>query len=477
MIVRRTILTGVVLSTLSGSWGTACAEPQTPTPAPVPGAYEPIGHEWRHKLSVQAGYGPEDSAIGNDRDDFHSITYEPTFTWYSPEKRWSRWMIFARANLTYDSGNATNSLASDDFDYVDTERPEYFYAEAREFYVQRNLLGDDPRFSLSLGRQAFSDRYGLFWDDSIESLRLKYDDSFSRGFVAIGQKFWNYNSDVNSLGDREEKILYAMGEYALRWHANHWSGLRLLYERDYSDNDPDDPQDFTGWRAGVFFSGDDLDFTAFSDYHLELAFLEGDIDATDNQLARSRHHTSGAALVGEIGKRFHAVTWQPRVALRVGMTDKPADENDGFHLNGIQSDRIVNPGSYNTRLVSSFVRLNMRNLTYYGASLELRPTPRSALDLRVTDLRLRNPDGDLPIRTSQEERDARRTQIRAGTFNGGRSVGQIVDVNYYWRMFPLAYEGRHLNLSGLINLGYLKAGSAVPSGDDYQLSLGLIATY
>src|SRR5690606_23509843 len=182
MIVRRTILTGVVLSTLSGSWGTACAEPQTPTPAPVPGAYEPIGHEWRHKLSVQAGYGPEDSAIGNDRDDFHSITYEPTFTWYSPEKRWSRWMIFARANLTYDSGNATNSLASDDFDYVDTERPEYFYAEAREFYVQRNLLGDDPRFSLSLGRQAFSDRYGLFWDDSIESLRLKYDDSFSRGF-------------------------------------------------------------------------------------------------------------------------------------------------------------------------------------------------------------------------------------------------------------------------------------------------------
>src|SRR5690606_16903270 len=112
MIVRRTILTGVVLSTLSGSWGTAYAEPQTPTPAPVPGAYEPIGHEWRHKLSVQAGYGPEDSAIGNDRDDFHSITYEPTFTWYSPEKRWSRWMIFARANLTYDSGNATNSLAS-----------------------------------------------------------------------------------------------------------------------------------------------------------------------------------------------------------------------------------------------------------------------------------------------------------------------------------------------------------------------------
>ena len=457
-----------------------CARAQA-SPAPRTagsGTYEPTGHELLHKVSVQTGYGPEDSALGNDRKNFHSVTYEPTFIWYSPEKRWSEWMVFARANLTYDSGNSSNNLASDNQDYTDQERPEYFYAEAREFYVQRNLLGGDPRFSLSLGRQAYSDRYGLFWDDSIESLRLSYNDTFSRGFVAVGQKFWNYNSDVNSLGDREEKTLYVMGEYAVRWHPDQWVGVRTLYEHDHSDNDPDDPQDFTGWRAGLFLRGDNLTFSPLlSDYHLELAALDGRIDAINGRLERSSHNTSGAALVAEVGKRFDDLQWTPRIALRGGMTDKPDDENDGFHLNRIQSDRIVSPGSYNTRLVSSFIRLNLRNLQYYGASLELRPTPRSALDLRFSDLYLRNADGDLPVRTNQLTRDERRNGIQNGTFNGGRSVGQVYDANYYWRMFPLAHEGRHLNINGLVNFAYLDAGSAVPSGNDYQLSFGIVATY
>lgn len=451
----------------------------SPAPRTVgSGSYEPIGHELLHKFSAQAGYGPEDSALGNDRDSFHSFTYEPTFIWYSPEKRWSQWMFFGRANFTYDSGNNGNNLASDNQDFTEQERPEHFYAEAREFYLRRNLLAGDPRFSVSLGRQAYSDRYGLFWDDSIESLRLSYDDSFARGFVAVGQKFWNYNSDVNSLGDREEKTLYVMGEYAWRWHSDQWVGVRGLYENDHSDDDPDDPQDFTGWRAGLFLRGENLAFSPLlSDYHLELAMLDGRIDSIDNQLNRASHNTSGAALVAELGKRFEQFEWTPRVALRAGITDAPEDENDGFHLNRIQSDRIVSPGSYNTRLVSSFIRLNLRNLQYYGVSLELRPTPRSALDLRLSDLHLRNANGDLPVRTSQLSRDQRRDAIRAGTYDGGRSIGQVVDVNYYWRMFPLAYEGRHLNINGLINAAYLNAGSAVPTGDDYQVSFGIVATY
>lgn len=442
------------------------------------GAYEPIGHEILHKLSIQAGYGPEDSALGNDRESFHNVTYEPTFIWYSPEKRWSEWMVFGRANLTYDSGNSSNTLASDNQNLDARERPEYLYAEAREFYVRRNLLGGDPRFALSLGRQAYNDKYGLFWDDSIESVRLSYNDTFARGFFAVGQKFWNYNSDVNSLDAGEEETLYVMGEYALRWHADHWAGVRALYEDDRSDNDPDDPQDFTGWRAGLFLRGENLTFSPLlSDYHVELAALGGRIGAIDNSLSRSSHNTRGAAMVSEIGKRFDHLTWTPRVALRGGITDTPSDENDGFYLNRMQSDRIVTPGSYNTRLVSSFIRLNLRNVQYYGASLELKPTPRSALDLRISDVYLRSADGDLPVRISRTEQQERRAEIRAGTFNGGRSVGQVYDANYYWRMFPLAYEGRHLNINGLINVAYLDAGSAVPSGNDYQLSFGIVATY
>lgn len=473
MFAHRSTVLCALISTLISSALYASPAPRTM----ASGTYEPIGHELLHKLSVQTGYGPEDSALGNDRKNFHSITYEPTFIWYSPEKRWSEWTAFVRGNLTYDSGNVDNALDTDNYDYDEQERPEYFYAELREFYVRRSLLAGDPRFALSLGRQAFSDRYGIFWDDSIESLRFSYNNTFSRGFLAVGQKFWNYNTDVNSLPSREKDILYVMGEYAWRWHAQQWAGIRTLYEHDHSDDDIDDPQDFTGWRVGLFMYGDDLNSRLISDYHLELAGLDGTISSIDNQLSTQQHHTRGYAFIAEVGKRFHDLPWTPRVALRAGITDTPDDENDGFHLNRIQSDRIVNAGSYNTRLVSSFIRLNLRNVSYYGASLGFNPTPRSSLDFRLTDLRLRSATGDLPVRTNQVEREERRNAIRSGTYNGGRSVGQVLDVTHYWRIFPVAYEGRHFNFSTLLNAAYFKAGSAVPSGNDYQVSFGIVATY
>ncbi|MDF3932607.1 ion channel protein AlgE [Pseudomonas citronellolis] len=439
----------------------------------------PVTSEFFNKLTMQGGFGPQDSVIGNGRESFYSLRYEPTFIWYSPEQRWAKWQVFGRAWINYDSSQATTGL-QDNNQQADRsyERPEYFYSELRELYVRRNLIGDDPRFSASLGRQRFYDTYGIWWDDSIESLRLNYNDTFANGFVAVAQKFWNYNTDVNALDPRDKHTFYGMGEYALRWSGNNWVGTRFLYEDDRSDKDPDDPQDFTGWRAGLFFKGDDLDVTpVFSDYHLELAGLTGKVRSTDDNYVSSRDDTRGWMALGEIGKRFEALPWTPRVALRGGITDKPSDENDGFRLNRIESDRIINPDTYSTRLVSSFVRLDMRNLKYYGVALETRPTPRSSLDFRVSDLRMRDPDGDLPVRVDREQSRERNRARDAGTLSGGDSIGQVYDLNYYWKMFPQAWQGKHVDLNALVSASYLKAGSALQSGDDYQLSFGIVLRY
>lgn len=450
--------------------------------AAADGSEPVITSEVFNKLTVQTGYGPADSQVDRDREMFYSLRYEPSFAWYSPEKRWAKWMVYGRLWINYDSSQSSN-LTNESTAANAREQPEGWYAEMRELYVKRNLIGDDPRFSASFGRQRFSDDYGIWWDDSLESLRFNYKDTFSEGFVAVGQKFNNYNTDVNSLAESETRTTYVMGEYAFRLSQNNQIGVRLMHENDRSDRDVDDRFDFKGMRYGLFFKGDNLVNPVISDYHLELAALDGKMATTeldrDSRLVetKKRNDSKGWAALGEIGRRFDTLPWTPRVALRGGLTDKPSNESDGFRLNAIQSDRITRQGSYSTRLTSSFVALDLQNVSYYGIALETNPTPRSSLDLRVTQLNLRDEDGALPIRMAADARSERRNQLRNNTNGSGNNVGQMLDVNYYWKMFPVALDGKHLDINALVSASYLNAGSALETGDDYQLSLGVVVSY
>ncbi len=447
-----------------------CAQPvDTLEPPPV---------TWlvQHKVTLQSGYGPQDGVLGNDREDFHSLRYEPSFSWFSPEQRWARWQAFGRAWLNYDSSTTVSTLDETTPQRDAGERPEGAYAELRELYLRRSLIGDDPRYWATFGRQSYYDRYGIWWDASLESLRLDYSDTFSRGFLAVGQKFWNYNSDVNSLAAAEEDIRYAFGEFAWRWRPRDWAGLRLLREDDHSGRDAQDERDFRGWRAGLFVDGEGH-AGAISDYHLELARLDGRTRTPDGQTRTTR----GWAALGELGRRLPELPWQPRLALRAGLTDRPGEADragaDGFYLNAIQSDRHVDPERYNSRLVSSFLNLDLRNLAFYGLAVETQPTARTVLDLRLSDLYLRNASGDLPLRVDREQRSARQAAIAAGSHDQARHLGQVLDLTHRWQMFPLAHRGRHLNFNTLLTASYFRAGPAIDNGDDCQLTLALVMRY
>ena len=429
---------------------------------------EPVTSLLTHKLFMRTGYGPDETRLGEDRRTFFSLRYEPSYRWYSPEQRWARWELFGRLWLNYDTD--PNALQNTEGSDENLSRRRHAYSEAREFYARRNLLGDDPRFSATFGRQRFSDRFGIWWDDSIEALRLDYNDSFASGFVAVAEKFYYYNSDDNRLDPRDKNIRYLMAEYAWRWHADHWIGARLLHEDDHSGSSVDDRQDFDGLRYGIFLRGDTRQLTSLvSDYQLEAVRLDGTQDITQVNGQRERSDKRGWALVGDVGKRFESLPWTPRVGLSAGLTDRPDDSgNDGFSLNRIQSDRRNDPFSYSSRLVSNLVSVNLSNLAFYGISLETQPTDRSQLDMRLSDLRLRNASAQLPLRTTTDGlvRDS-----------GSSQLGQVLDINHYWRMFPLAYDGKRIQLNTLTSLSYFRAGSALEIGDDYQVTLGITLTY
>ncbi|MCS5516625.1 hypothetical protein NWF32_21690 [Pseudomonas qingdaonensis] len=109
--------------------------------------------------------------------------------------------------------------------------------------------------------------------------------------------------------------------------------------------------------------------------------------------------------------------------------------------------------------------------------METRPTPRSALDFRLTELKLRDASGTLPIRVDGDQRSARNQAIAQGSNGNGKHVGQMLDLNYYWKMFPVALDGKHLDVNTLVSASYLNAGNALDTGDDYQLTVGVVISY
>lgn len=448
----------------------------------VDGQLPPVTYLFYNKLTTQIGRGPVNSVLGGDRKSFYSLRYEPSFYWFSPESKWPKWTFYTRAWLNYDSQYYSPSLQEDGGSYENnrsSKRPQYGYAELREFYIRRGLLWDDPRFSITAGRQRFYDKYGIWWDDSLEAVRFDYNNTLNSGFLAVSQKFWNYNTDVNKLDKQDKKIVYVMGQYEWQWSARNWLGTRFLYENDYSSSDIEDPEDFKGSHVGIFLKGTDQRFTPlFNDYHVEFVRMQGKRKTIDENYNRSTNSVNGWLLLGEIGKRFDEAPWKPRLVLFGGLTDKPKDQYHGYRLNRIQTDRLTTPGSYSTRLVSSFVRLDMSNIMFYGVGIETNPADRTRLDFRISDIRLRNSSAALPIRISQELSRERNQQLANNTYSSSRSVGQVYDLNYYWQMFPYNYYGKHFTMNTLLNLSYFKSGSASSKvGDDYQITLGLVFRY
>lgn len=411
-----------------------------------------------HKLAAQLGYGPDDGRLGADPTGFGALRYQPTLNGYFPDRDWPLTEFHSRLWFDYKSSQTSTALFEDE-----DRRVEGTSMELRDFYVTRNRLLDDPRWSLGIGRQRYASLLGLWWDSSLESLRLDWFDSYSAGFLALGERFHTYNTSLGRLEPEERDIAYLFGQYGYRWAARHWFGVRWMTEVDHGSGEG---EKVSAARAGLYAYGltPGRHFIDY-DYWIELAALTGQIEEAG--LDDSQRHFNGWAIVAEAGSRFSRVPWQPRIGTRFGITDAASESYAGFYLNAVQSSRLIYEGRPSTGLAGSFINLTMTNTLFYGLLAEMRPARRTAVEIGLFDIRCRADDGPLPINRART----------SDSCSGGR-VGGVADLRITRDIYPRAFGHRQLNWQWIFNLGLFHSGGAIsPATDDVQAMVSTELTF
>ncbi|MCP5162884.1 MAG: hypothetical protein H6999_04190 [Hahellaceae bacterium] len=424
-----------------------------------------------HKLTLEATYLESDT-LNPTQSLSHSVKYEGYFRYFNGDENWPDWEVMLRPWLVSAAEDRQFQLFSTGGTQFEGE-----YVELREFYYQHNRVFGDPAYTLRIGRQQYQGDYGLWWDDSIESVSLAFDETNIGGFIALGQKFHSYNvgldGDVNELSAAERDIFYVFGEFWKEPRAGLRYGVRTVYQYDVSaPNDNSDLSDFHGVKLGGFIQQKNPDQSPGFDYYLDAAVLTGKHQHVNSGgLINDTVNTFGWQVLGEVGYSFAQPVSRDRLAFRLGVTDSPDSRFGGSKLLEIQSDRVTNNGRYSTSLAGSFLDIRFSNILFAGATYRRFVSARNSIEVMVFDLYQRNKD--LPLSASIGDR------YDNGLDTGeGDHIGQLVDVFYSGRIFPYAYEQKRITFDYLASAGYFHNENAIGrSVNDYQVSIGINIRY
>lgn len=406
--------------------------------------------EIRHAISTQIGYGPSRNLPGQQREGFGFLRYQFGYSGYVPTREWPTWTLHSR--VWFDYSNQMEFQTE-----PEPTRNDGASIEWRDFYVQRHGLLDDPRLSLAFGRQTYRDLSGLWWNTSLESVRLQWTDTFRQGFLAVAHPLHSFNTGEGSLLPEQQDITYLLGEFSWRWSADDWAGLRMLGELGHGDRAANSTR---ALRLGAFMHGEPMR-PWLSDYWAEAVVLHGERDERQPDDTMQSRTINGWAVVAEVGKQHPLAPGRPRVALRLAITDSAQDPTDGFYLNALQSAKSERTGGYSNGLAGAMPNLTFSNMLLYGLLVELQPSRNLGADFLLAGIRCRSDDGALPLRLDVSNASCQ-----------GSNAGHVLDSNLTFRPFPVIWAGYRMHWFNRVNLTFFHNGGANPVGDDdFRISL------
>lgn len=143
------------------------------------------------------------------------------------------------------------------------------FLELRQYWVDYSDLFGVAPLSVRLGRQRFQEQRSLWWNRDLDALRVAYDATLMKAFIAVGQNLADYRTSDDSFDESDEDILRVLGQSSYQWKPDQYLEGRILFQNDYSgledigslipENDTDDTDSRLVW-AGIRLKGDPSSF-------------------------------------------------------------------------------------------------------------------------------------------------------------------------------------------------------------------------
>jgi len=142
-------------------------------------------------------------------------------------------------NFFYSEARAVGDLGRLGFETADTGSLSNgkSFLEWRQAYAQFGNLGNQP-FYIRAGRQRMQDSYGLLWNGDLDALRVGYDTTVFKGFIAAGQNLSSYNTSIGALPGNNKDIARFLAEGSWQYYYDHFFETRLLMQDDHSGTTP-----------------------------------------------------------------------------------------------------------------------------------------------------------------------------------------------------------------------------------------------
>jgi alginate production protein len=356
------------------------------------------------------------------------------------------------------------------------------FLEWRQSYLQfNNIIA--PQTDLKIGRQKIKEDYGLWWNQNFDAIRLTYDSTIFKGFLAGGQNLFSYQTGNGDFTENDKDLARLLAEGSWQYYYNNFLETRLMFQNDHSGiavgdpenpNNPDDRDGRLVW-AGVRAAGKTSVFTGDAgkmSYRFDLMGVRGNED-----VATIAGNAVAAITDTDVrGWGFDAATdiplpnMSPLIHLGYAFGSGDANAADGtdhaFRQTGLDGNfSRIGALSLNTDSYGTVLRPQLSNIHVLSAGVTMPVLKASDIGAIYRYYRLDEPATSLV--TSGVE------NVLNGT---DRQLGQGVD--FLFNMDVL--KERQMNNTQLrdlavrTSLGFFRSGDAYGAANDETAVRGLV---
>lgn len=384
----------------------------------------------------------------------------------------------------YWDGRAVLADDNGGFQTTDTGRvsTDGSFLEWRQSYFEFENLGGTPA-SMKIGRQKFREEYGLWWNRDFDAVRLAYETTLFKGFIAGGQDLFSYSTEDDDFDNNEQDIARVFAEGSWQYYYQQFLEARVLFEDDHSGinlgdpANPADPDDRDGqlFWAGIRATGNTAAFfggEAKPTYRLDLMGVRGNEDVATIGggviAALADTDVSGWAFDGAIDIPLPNASPIIRLGYAYGSgDDNLADNDDDAFRQSRMAGNFSRFGalSENTDNYGTVLRPELSNIHVLSAGVSMPVLEASNIGAVYRYYRLNEPAGALTASGVNN--------VLNGT---DRDLGHGVDILFNSDILKEANLGfnRVEDVSLRSSLGFFRSGDAFGAADDEIAVRGLV---